>query len=94
MTTSLIVKEDIEHIHAALPRGRFAGATVLITGCAGFLRFYFLQCLTRKASELDLKRIIALDSFLLHRLQWLIDLSAEFPEVLETRAFNIVTDDL
>ncbi|WP_247455024.1 hypothetical protein, partial [Bradyrhizobium sp. 174] len=27
VTISLVVKEDIEHVHAALPRGRFAGAT-------------------------------------------------------------------
>ncbi|MCK1576883.1 NAD-dependent epimerase/dehydratase family protein [Bradyrhizobium sp. 174] len=94
MTISLVVKEDIEHVHAALPRGRFAGATVLVTGCAGFLGYYFLQYFTRKASELELKRIIAFDSFLLNRPRWLTDLSTEFPDVLETRTFNIATDDL
>ncbi|WP_420836250.1 hypothetical protein, partial [Bradyrhizobium valentinum] len=62
-----------------MPRGCFAGATVLVTGCAGFLGYYFLQYFTRKASELGLKRIIALDSLLLHRPRWLTDLSAEFP---------------
>ncbi|TWB87300.1 UDP-glucuronate decarboxylase [Bradyrhizobium macuxiense] len=94
MTVSLVVKEDIEHIHAALSRGRFAGATVLVTGCAGFLGYYFLQYLTRKAGELELRRIIAIDSLLLHRPQWLIDLNAEFPDVLETHTFNIASDDL
>lgn len=94
VTVSLVVKEDIEHIHAALSRGRFAGATVLVTGCAGFLGYYFLQYLTRKAGELELRRIIAIDSLLLHRPQWLIDLNAEFPDVLETHTFNIASDDL
>lgn len=94
MTINHIVQEDIERIHAALPRGRFAGATVLVTGCAGFLGYYFLQYFTRKASELKLKRIIALDSLLLHQPRWLTDLSAEFPDMLETRTFNVARDDL
>ncbi|WGR97906.1 NAD-dependent epimerase/dehydratase family protein [Bradyrhizobium sp. ISRA443] len=94
MTISRIVKEDIEHIHAGLPRARFAEATILVTGCAGFLGYYFLQYFTRKAFELDLKRVIALDTFLLHRPHWLTDLTAEFPNVLETRTFNIASDDL
>ncbi|WP_375779200.1 NAD-dependent epimerase/dehydratase family protein [Bradyrhizobium sp. ma5] len=94
MTISLIVKEDIEHIHAAVPQGRFAGATVLLTGCAGFLGYYFLQYFTRKAAELGLKQIIAVDTFLLHRPRWLTDLSEEFPAVLRTHTFNIARDDL
>ncbi|WP_229184885.1 NAD-dependent epimerase/dehydratase family protein [Bradyrhizobium oropedii] len=94
VTVSPIVKEDIEHIHAALPRGRFAGATVLLTGCAGFLGYYFLRYFTRKAAELDLKRIIALDTLQLHQPRWLTDLGAEFPDLFKMHTFNVATDDL
>ena len=35
---------------------------VLVTGCAGFLGFYFMQFLAGYAAELGIRKIIGLDS--------------------------------
>jgi UDP-glucuronate decarboxylase len=90
-----IVLEDLERIHAAVrPGDRFGDATVLVTGCAGFLGFYFLQYLVRYAARLGVRKVIGLDTFLLDKPAWLETLAAEFPQVLALRAFDIARDDL
>src|SRR5439155_1458205 len=65
---------------------------VLVTGCGGFLGFYLLQFLLRYADELKLRRVIGLDSFIIHKPAWLEDLRAEFPYLLEVHRFDIARD--
>jgi UDP-glucuronate decarboxylase len=76
------------------PRQRFKNATVLITGCAGFLGFYFMEYLLRHAGELGLKKVIGLDTFLLEKPKWLIALATEYPALLSLHAFDISTNQL
>ena len=38
---SNIVEEDLEYIHQALYNYEYEDSTILITGCGGFLGFYF-----------------------------------------------------
>ena len=62
--------QDIEKIHKNVnPGERFYGSTVVITGCAGFLGFYFLNYLVCYARTLGITRIIGLDNFLLEQLR-------------------------
>src|SRR4051812_29348907 len=52
MSSNPILHEDLARIHAVIgPRaaGRFQDATVVITGCAGFLGYYFIQYFLRHA---------------------------------------------
>ena len=93
--TNPIVLEDLKRIHAAVGhREKFDGATVLVTGCAGFLGFYFLQYLVRFADRLGIKNVIGLDTFLLDKPKWLEDLARQHPERMDLRAFDISRDDI
>lgn len=90
-----IVKQDLERIFSGLTgeeREKLRGSTVLITGGAGFLGFYFINFLTHYRQELDIKKIICLDNFQVGYPQWLRELS-EHGEV-ELRKFNVITDNI
>lgn len=90
-----IVLEDLERMYSIVGRrDRFEGSTIIVTGCAGFLGFYFLQFLVRKADDLGIKKVVGLDTFLLDKPKWLTDLAEEFPAILDLRAFDISKDDI
>lgn len=93
--TSTVLAGDLAHIEAALPdRRRFAGATILVTGCAGFLGFMFLQFLVRRAAGLGVRRVIGLENFLLGRPRWCDALAGEFPDILKLHWFDIAKDPI
>ena len=88
-----VVADDLALIRGQLGEtDRFSGAVVLVTGCGGFLGFYLLQYLVRHGAELGVRKVIGLDSFLVHRPSWLEDLQQEFPHLLEVRRFDISRD--
>jgi len=88
-----VVDEDLGRIHEALPRpDAFAGAILVMTGCAGFVGFYFLNYLTRYANELGIRKIIGLDTFLLDRPAWLTRLADERSDILVLRQFDVSKD--
>jgi UDP-glucuronate decarboxylase len=90
-----VVAEDLSHIHGTLSeRDRFDGAIVLVTGCAGFLGFYFLQYLVRYAATLRIRKVIGLDTFMLDRPAWLENLAREFPVILDLREFDVARGDI
>jgi UDP-glucuronate decarboxylase len=95
MTVNPVVAEDLARIDAALfTKDRLAGASVLITGCAGFLGFYLVSYLVRHGRSLGVCKIIGLDSFLLERPRWLEALAAEYPDLLEIQKFEIGRDNI
>ena len=52
-----IVQQDLKRIHEGLTqeeKSRFQGSTVLFTGGAGFLGFYFIQFLTHYKTSLGI----------------------------------------
>ena len=88
-----VVGRDLDRVHSVIGHtNKFADATVVITGAAGFLGFYLTQYLVRSASALNLRRVIALDTFQFDRPRWLEDLSADLPGVLDVHAFDIARD--
>ena len=90
-----IVKDDLERIYNGLTdeeRKRFSGSTVLLTGGAGFLGFYFIHFLTYYQEELAIEDIICLDNFQMGYPKWLKDLSEEGK--VKLHKFNAITDDI
>lgn len=90
-----IVKQDLERIYIGLSdteKLQFRDSTILLTGGAGFLGFYFINFFICYKDELGIKKVICLDNFQVGEPQWLKDLSRE--GALELRKFNIITDDI
>lgn len=95
MITNAIVKDDLRSIHETVgSHGRWNGAIVVVTGCAGFLGFYLTQYLVRYAGELGIRRVIGLDTFLLEKPRWLLQLAEEFPDLFSLQSFDISKDRL
>ena len=90
-----VVLEDLKKIDIGiLQKEKFLGATILITGCGGFLGYYFLQYFARYAKEVGINQVIGLDTFLLDKPKWLDELQDEFPDRLSLRTFDISKDDI
>ncbi len=90
-----ILEEDLASINKEInARGDWAGATILITGCAGFLGFYFMHYFARYGTVLGVKKVIGLDSFLLGKPSWLESLKREYPEFIDLQKFDISVDKL
>ena len=90
-----IVKQDLERIYNGLTeqeRKDLGGSTVLITGGAGFLGFYFITFLTHYQKELGIKKVICLDNFQVGCPKWLQLLSDEGS--VELHKFNVITDEI
>lgn len=90
-----IVQQDLHRIYNGLSeeeRGKFRDSTVLFTGGAGFLGFYFIQFFTHYRQELGIKKVICLDNFQVGYPQWLKELSGAGK--VELHKFNVITDDI
>lgn len=90
-----IVQQDMERIYNGLTeaeRAEFWGSTVLFTGGAGFLGYYFIQFLTHYRQDLGIKKVICLDNFQVGCPQWLKELSGD--GAVELHKFNVITDDV
>lgn len=92
---NLILKEDLKYIFDklnALEKSKFRESTVLITGCGGFLGYYFMQFFNKYADELKIKRIIGLDNFLTGTKDWLDRLASQNPKI-SLHTFDVIHDD-
>lgn len=69
-------------------------STVLITGCGGFLGYYFMHFFAHYAEEFGIKKIIALENFLTGSKDWLEDLANRHPGRVLLREFNVITDSV
>lgn len=90
-----IIQQDMERIYNGLTvqeREKFQGSTVLFTGGAGFLGFYFIIFLTHFQQELGVKKVVCLDNFQVGYPKWLKQLSGEGR--VELHKFNVITDDI
>ncbi len=90
-----IVQQDLQRIYDGLTedeRRGFQDSTILLTGGAGFLGFYFIHFFTHYRQELGIKKVICLDNFQIGCSQWLKDLSSA--SQVELHKFNVITDDI
>ncbi len=91
-----ILADDLARIHHNLGPAatKLAGSTILITGAAGFLGYYFVNYLVRYGATLGVAKVIALDTFVVGSPAWLEELAREHPQRLEVRRFDISRDRL
>ncbi len=90
-----VLKDDFNHTYNGLSaeeRQKLKGATLLITGCGGFLGYYFMHFFQDKAAELGLKKVIALDNFMLGYPAWVKKLEQDV--LFDIRKFDIITDKI
>jgi UDP-glucuronate decarboxylase len=90
-----ILQKDLDHTLGALSpqdRSALAGATVLITGAAGFLGYYALQFFGTHAKTLGIQKVIGADNFILGQPDWFG--TRRLPGVLQLHKFDIVRDSL
>ncbi|HEY3782981.1 MAG TPA: NAD-dependent epimerase/dehydratase family protein [Fimbriimonadaceae bacterium] len=92
-----VLREDQAHMLGRLSdaeKAKFSGSTILVTGCAGFLGFGFLEFLVRQSQALGIESVIGLDTFLFGKPDWLSALESEFPNVLRSHKFDVSKDDV
>ncbi|TXK49259.1 NAD-dependent epimerase/dehydratase family protein [Pontibacter qinzhouensis] len=92
-----ILQEDMVAIYEGLStaeKDKLRNSTILITGCGGFLGYYFMHFFAHYAEELQLKRIIGLDNFLTGTKDWLDTLVENNQGKVELRYFNVITDNV
>lgn len=71
---------------------RLSNSSILITGCAGFLGFYFVHFLYQYREELNLKKVICLDNFMLGYPKWIDEVTADSRFVV--KKFDVIKDDI
>lgn len=89
-----IIQDDLKYILDGLSGDELAGledSRILITGCGGFLGFYFLNFLNRYAADLRIRNVTALDNFMLGRPKWLEKIDNP---VFDIRNFDVIKGDI
>lgn len=85
--------EDLEFIHKNISeKDKYQDSTILITGCAGFLGYSFVNYFVTHYKSLGIKKVIALDNFLLRKPHWLSQCASNYPNLLEFHQFDITSD--
>ncbi|RDV13762.1 NAD-dependent epimerase/dehydratase family protein [Pontibacter diazotrophicus] len=95
--TNRVLQEDMQNIFqnlTAAEKDKLRNSTILITGCGGFLGYYFMHFFATFAEELQLKKVIALENFLTGTKDWLAELIDSKPDVFSLHEFNVITDDV
>jgi UDP-glucuronate decarboxylase len=93
--TDTQIKKDILHTHAALSKSeteKLRGSVLLITGACGFLGYYFLRFFKELGRDLGVKKIIALDNFMLGKPAWLQSFADD--TLFDIRQFNVISDNI
>ncbi|WP_271811959.1 NAD-dependent epimerase/dehydratase family protein [Clostridium beijerinckii] len=93
ITKSLIM--DLEYTYSKLSKeeiNKLNNSTILITGCAGFLGYYFVHFLYHFKEELKLKKVICLDNFMLGYPKWIDEIAKD--EKFDVKKFDIIKDKI
>lgn len=91
-----ILLEDMAYILDKLSskeKEKFKNSTIVITGCGGFLGYYFMHFFAQYADKLDINKIIGLDNFLTGTRDWLETLEKNNDKIV-LKEFNVITDDI
>lgn len=95
MLNNTIIKEDLEYILQNIEhKEKLRDATILITGCAGFLGFYFMGFFSKYAKDLGIKKIIGLDNFMIQTPNWIQKIKDDYKNLVEIQKFDIIKDDI
>lgn len=88
-----ILEADLNYTYYGLStqeKERFRNSTVLITGCGGFLGYYFMHFFGAQAEALHIRKVIALDNFMLGDPDWIKKLRRN--PIFDIRKFDIIKD--
>ena len=89
------LEKDLKYTYDSLTEeevNRLKGGTVLITGCAGFLGFYFVHFFYQFCDKLNLKKVICLDNFMLGYPKWIDEMAED--ERFVIKKFDIIKDEI
>lgn len=89
------LKKDLEHTYGKLSSEeikKLTGSTILITGCAGFIGFYYTHFFYHFADCLKLKKVILLDNFMLGYPKWMTEIGKDQRFIVQK--FDIITDNI
>ena len=89
------LNSDFEHTIGMLSSAEkeaFKGSTILLTGCAGFLGFYFLHLFQYVGEAWGIKKVIALDNFMLGEPKWIEEIRSD--DRFCVKRFDIIKDDV
>ena len=89
-----IVKEDIEYIYKNIEKesGKFKNSNIFITGCCGFLGYYFLHFFNTYKKELGISSVVAVDNFQVGKPHWLDEILKDGN--IDLQEFDIIDGDL
>ena len=90
-----IKSEDMRYIYDHLSvseKAKLKEATILITGCGGFLGYYLMNFFETFEKELDIKKVIALDNFMLGEAEWITRMRQN--PLFRIQKFDIITDQI
>lgn len=91
-----VLNDDMLYIFSKLSskeKSKLQNSTVLITGCGGFLGYYFMHFFSSVSDELGIKKIIGLDNYLTGSSSFLDEISRQNSKV-KIEKFDIITDDI
>lgn len=94
---SRIVNSDMNYIFNNLldeDKKIFKDSTILISGCAGFLGYYFLNFFASFYEILNIKRIIGIDNFMVGKPSWLSRLTDMNKEIIKLSTFDIIKEGI
>ena len=89
------LKSDLEYTYNSLSQtelNKLKDSTILVTGCGGFLGYYFMKFFEYHAEKLGIKKVIGLDNFMLGFPTWVEEL--EKNPIFSIKKFNIITDKI
>ncbi len=89
-----ILVEDLRHIYNNIvdKKSKFRDSNIFITGCCGFLGYYFLNFFNLYKEDLGIKSIVAVDNFQVGKPHWLNELLEQGK--IDVQEFDIVDGDL
>lgn len=89
-----ILKEDLEKIFANIKSesGKFKDSNIFITGCCGFLGYYFLNFFSTYKEVLGINSIVTVDNFQVWKPDWLSDILRDGN--IDLQEFDIIDGNL
>ena len=88
-----ILKEDITYIYNKLENlEKFKNSNIFITGCCGFLGYYFLNFFDMYKKELGINSIVAVDNFQSGKPDWIENIANNGN--IEFQMFDIIDGDM
>jgi UDP-glucuronate decarboxylase len=91
-----IVEGDLLYIYNKLSddeKNKLKDSTILITGCGGFLGYYFMHFFSYFGKKLQIKKVIGVENFLTTDKQWLEDICNN-NSLISLHKFDIISDSL